>query len=82
MFPKTLGIILGASAAGVILISTAMMSASGWETPGTYVGTSDASHMPTSTTHCYSFQTDCKNTNTKIPASDLDSGAFLGASYH
>lgn len=82
MFPKTLGIILGASVGGVIVISVSMMSASGWETPGTYVGISDASHVPSNTMHCYSFQTDCKNISTKIPKSDLDSGAFLSANYH
>lgn len=82
MLKKTLVIILTGCVGGVIAISVAMMSASGWETPGTYAGISDASHVPDNLTHCYSFQTGCKNVNTQVPQSDLDSGAYLGANYH
>ncbi|MDE1844770.1 MAG: hypothetical protein KGI10_05505 [Thaumarchaeota archaeon] len=82
MLPKTLAIIIGGCIGGTIVISIAMLSASGWETPGKYTGISDASHTPNSITNCYSFQTGCKNINSKIPQSDLDSGAYLGSNYH
>lgn len=82
MFSKTLVIILIASVGGVGAISVAMMSASGWTTPGVYSGTSDASHAPASLTNCYSFQTGCMNTNSPTPAVDLNSGAYLDGNYH
>lgn len=82
MIPKMLVWIMAGCAGGIIAISVAMLDASGWETPGIYTGTSDASHMPVSTTNCYSFQTGCKNTSTQVPQSDLDSGAFLNSNYH
>ena len=77
-----LTIIMAGCAGGIIAISVAMLGASGWATPGTYTGTSDASHTPVSTTNCYSFQTGCKNTSTQVPQSDLDNGAFLNSNYH
>ena len=75
-------IILAASIGGVSVISLAMMSASGWTTPGVYSGTSDASQAPASLTNCYSFQTGCLNTNSPTPVNDLDSGAYLSGNYH
>lgn len=82
MLQKTLLIILGASVGGTIAIAVGMLSASGWETPGIYTGISDASHVPASTTNCFSFQTGCKNTNSRIPASAMDSGAYLSGNYN
>ena len=82
MIQKTLLIILAASVGGTIAISVGMLSASGWATPGTYTGISDASHAPSSTTNCYSFQTGCKNLIDNTPQSDLDSGAYLSSNYH
>lgn len=82
MVPKILVMIMAGCAGGIIAISVAMLGAAGWETPGTYTGPSDASHVPVSTTNCYSFQTDCKNINPQVPKSDLDSGAFLNSNYH
>lgn len=81
MSVKTIGIIIAGFAGGVIAISFAMMAGSSWETPGTYTGTSNAAHLPTDPTHCYSFQTGCKNTVTKIPQSQMDSGAYLSGNY-
>ncbi|HJU12877.1 MAG TPA: hypothetical protein VJ792_00280 [Candidatus Nitrosotalea sp.] len=81
MFPKTLAIILAGCVGGVVAISVAMMAGAGWETPGTYAGTSNAAHAPTSTTHCYSFQTGCKNIQTTVPKSAMDSGAYLSENY-
>ncbi|MDE1829952.1 MAG: hypothetical protein KGI25_06500 [Thaumarchaeota archaeon] len=81
MSTKTIGIIIGGFAGGVIAISFAMMAGAAWETPGTYTGTSNAAHAPTSTTNCYSFQTGCKNTVTNIPQSQMDSGAYLSGNY-
>ncbi len=75
-------IILAASVCGAIVISVGMLSASGWSTPGTYTGTSDASRPVTSTTHCYSFQTGCNNTYSMIPQSAMDSGEYLSGNYH
>ena len=69
-------------AGGIIAISVAMLSAEGWETPGTYTGISDASHVPFSKINCYSFQTGCENIKTQVPKSDLDSGAYLSGNYH
>jgi hypothetical protein len=74
-------IILASSIGGVAVISFGMMSASGWETPGVYAGTSDASRAPSSTTNCYSFQTGCMNTNSAIPSADLNNGAYLSGNY-
>ena len=82
MVKTTLLIILGASVGGTLVIAIGMLSASGWETPGTYTGTSDASHVPASTTNCFSFQTGCKNTNSSIPGSAMSSGAYLSGSYN
>ena len=82
MLQKTLLIILGASVGGTIAIAVGMLSASGWETPGIYTGISDASHVPASTTNCFSFQTGCKNTNSSFPASAMDSGAYLSGNYN
>jgi hypothetical protein len=81
MVKTTLLIILGASVGGTLVIAVGMLSASGWETPGTYKGTSDASHVPPSTTNCYSFQTGCTNTNSSIPPTDMSSGAYLSGNY-
>ena len=75
-------IILAASVCGAIVISVGMLSASGWSTPGTYTGTSDASRAPASTTNCYSFQTGCNSTYNVIPQDAMDSGAYLGGNYH
>lgn len=69
-------------AGGIIAISVAMLSAEGWETPGTYAGISDASHVPVNKTNCYSFQTGCENIEKPVPKSDLDSGAYLSGNYH
>ena len=82
MVKQTLLIILAASVGGTLVIAVGMLSASGWERPGTYTGVSDASHVPSSTTNCYSFQTGCTNTNSSIPSSDMGSGAYLGSDYH
>ena len=82
MLQKTLLIILGASVGGTIAIAVGMLSASGWETPGIYTGISDASHVPASTTNCFSFQTGCKNTNSSFPTSAMDSGAYLSGNYN
>ncbi len=82
MLQKTLLIILGASVGGTIAIAVGMLSASGWETPGMYTGTSDASHVPASTTNCFSFQTGCKNTNSSFSESAMDSGAYLSGNYN
>lgn len=82
MIPKTLAIIVAGCIGGVFAISVAMMTSAGWETPGSYAGTSNAAHAPTSATNCYSFQTGCKNIRTIVSTSDLDSGAFLSGNYH
>jgi len=82
MVQNTLLIILGASVGGTIVIAIGMLSASGWSTPGIYTGTSDASHVPASTTNCFSFQTGCQNTNSSIPESAMDSGAYLSGNYN
>ncbi|MDE1765061.1 MAG: hypothetical protein KGI27_02180 [Thaumarchaeota archaeon] len=81
MIPKTLAIIIAGAVGGAFAISVAMMAGSGWETPGTYAGVSNAAHAPASTTHCYSFQTGCKTIQTTAPQSALTSGAFLSGSY-
>lgn len=81
MFPKTLAIILAGCVGGVVAISVAMMAGSGWETPGTYAGASNAAHPPASSTHCYAFQTGCKNIQTPVPKSVMDSGAYLSENY-
>ncbi|MDE1763814.1 MAG: hypothetical protein KGH88_06185 [Thaumarchaeota archaeon] len=81
MIPKTLVVIIAGCVGGAFAISVAMMAGSGWETPGMYSGTSDASHAPASTTHCYSFQTECKSIQSATPQSALTSGAFLSGSY-
>ncbi len=81
MFPKTLAIILAGCIGGVLAISVAMLAGSGWETPGTYQGQSNAAHAPTSTTQCYSFQTGCDHSKSAIPQSDMDNGAYLSQNY-
>lgn len=81
MFSKIAIIILASSIGGVAVISLGMMSASGWGTPGVYTGTSDASRASSSTTNCYSFQTGCTNTNSEIPQSDINNGAYLSGNY-
>lgn len=82
MIPKTLAIIMAGCIGGVFVISVAMMAGAGWETPGSYTGTSNAAHAPTSATNCYSFQAGCTDIKSTVPTSDLDSGAFLSANYH
>jgi len=69
MSAKTLIIILGGFAGGVIAIALAMSAGSGWETPGSYTGVSNAAHTVTDQTNCYSFQTGCKNTGYSLGAS-------------
>ena len=81
MSTKTIGIIIGGFAGGVIAISVAMMAGAAWETPGMYAGTSNAAHPATDSTHCYAFQTGCKNIRTSVPQSQLDSGAYLSSNY-
>lgn len=81
MSSKTILIIIGGFVGGVAAISFMMLAGSGWETPGTYTGINNAAHVPSSTTHCYSFQTGCKNIETKIPQSEMDSGAYLSGNF-
>lgn len=81
MSTKTIGIMIGGFAGGVIVISIAMMAGASWETPGMYTGTSNAAHTTTDSTHCYAFQTGCKNIQTTIPPSQMDSGAYLSGDY-
>lgn len=82
MIPKTLAIIVAGCIGGVLAISVAMMASAGWETPGSYTGTSNAAHAPASATNCYSFQAGCKTVKTIIPTSDMDNGAYLSGNYH
>jgi hypothetical protein len=63
MAGRTLAIILAGCVGGVIAISIAMLAGSGWETPGTYTGVSDASHAVTTQGNCQPFQSGCSNTN-------------------
>ncbi len=81
MSTKTIVIIIGGFAAGVIAISVAMMAGSAWETPGMYTGTSNAAHPVSDPTHCYAFQTGCKNIQTPVSQSQMDSGAYLSSNY-
>lgn len=81
MVSKMILIIFAGCAGGMVAISAAMMAGQGWEKPGTYTGVSDASHKPTSTTDCYSFQTGCKNTNSGPSQSELNSGAYLSGNW-
>ena len=81
MSTKTIAIIVAAFAGGVIAIGIAMSAGSGWETPGTYSGISDASHVANSSSNCYSFQTGCNNTQTNTPTSSMDNGAYLSGGY-
>ena len=69
MSAKTLGIIFAGFAGGVIVIALAMSAGSGWETPGSYKGVSNAAHAVTDQTNCYAFQTGCKNTGYSIGTS-------------
>ena len=69
MSAKTLGIIFAGFAGGVIAIALAMSAGSGWETPGSYTGVSNAAHPVTDQTNCYAFQTGCKNTGYSIGTS-------------
>jgi hypothetical protein len=79
MAMKTLGIILAGLTGGVLVIAVIMLAGSGWETPGTYTGISNAAHQVTDTTHCYAFQTGCQNTGYSTGGSD-NSGAGLAGS--
>lgn len=63
MAGKTLAIIMAGCIGGVIAISIAMLAGSGWETPGTYTGVSDASHATSDKSGCQPFQNGCSNTN-------------------
>ncbi|MGI0102792.1 MAG: hypothetical protein ACREA7_09400, partial [Nitrosotalea sp.] len=63
-----------------VAIGLAMLAGSGWETPGTYAGVSDASHSNNST-NCYSFQTGCAHSTTYIPTSDMSNGQYLSGGY-
>lgn len=81
MASKMMVMILAGCFAGLLAISAAMMAGQGWEKPGTYTGISDASHAPTSTTDCYSFQTGCKNTQTGPTESEMQSGAYLSGNW-
>ena len=78
MSTKTIGIIIGGFAGGVVAISLAMMAGAAWETPGSYTGVSNAAHAPNSTTHCYPFQVGCKNTNNGgFDQSQMTNGEYL-----
>lgn len=71
-------ITLAAAIGGSVAISAAMLAGSGWQTPGTYTGISNAAHPPSSTTHCYAFQTGCKNTNDgSYSPNTMENGAYL-----
>jgi hypothetical protein len=76
---KTLAIIMIGCIGGVIAISVAMLAGSGWETPGTYTGVSNAAHPVTDANNCYAFQTGCKNTGYASGGSD-NSGQNLAGS--
>ncbi|MGI0087548.1 MAG: hypothetical protein ACREBI_06270 [Nitrosotalea sp.] len=81
MSTKTIGIIIAGFTAGAVAIAVAMLAGSGWETPGTYAGVSDASHVNNST-NCYSFQTGCSHSTTNVTASDMSNGQYLSGSYN
>jgi len=81
MVSKELVVIMASCVGGTFVIMVAMLSAGGGETPGTYTGTSNAAHMVTSSTNCYSFQTGCANSNQVVPNADLISGAYLNGDY-
>lgn len=83
MSAKTIGIIVGSFLACVIVIGIAMMAGAGWETPGQYTGTHNAANAVTDSTHCYSFQTGCTNSNNgTTSASVATSGAALSGNYY
>ena len=69
MSMKTLVIIIAGCVGGALAIGLAMSAGSGWETPGTYTGVSNAAHPVTDQTNCYAFQTGCKNTGYSIGTS-------------
>ena len=79
MAMKTLGIILAGLTGGVIVIAVVMLAGSGWETPGTYTGNSNAAHTVVDPNNCYAFQTGCKSTGYGTSGSD-NNGAALSAS--
>ena len=82
MSAKTIGIILGGFVAGVVGISFAMLGGSGWETPGTYTGISNAAHTVNNTSTCYAFQTGCSVTSYGgAPTSADYSGQSLSGNY-
>ncbi|MEO9277930.1 MAG: hypothetical protein ABI340_09165 [Nitrososphaera sp.] len=81
MVSRMIIIIFAGCFGGLFAISAAMMEGQAWEKPGTYSGISDASHPPTSTTDCYSFQTGCKNTNSGPTQAELDSGSYLSGDF-
>ena len=82
MSSKTIGIIIGGFAGGVIAISLVMMAGSGWETPGHYTGVSNAAHTVNDSTNCYAFQTGCSVSNYGNATTSSDySGQALSASY-
>ncbi|MGI0046741.1 MAG: hypothetical protein ACREBB_06085 [Nitrosotalea sp.] len=82
MSAKTIGIIVAGFVAGVIGISVAMLGGSGWETPGSYTGVSDASHTANSSSNCYAFQNGCNvNSYGSSNTTSNDNGAYLSGSY-
>ncbi len=82
MSAKTIGIIIGGFAGGVIAISLVMMAGSGWETPGHYAGISNAAHTVSDSKNCYAFQTGCSVSSYGASSSAADySGAALSGSY-
>lgn len=82
MSAKTIGIIVAGFVAGVVGISFAMMGGSGWETPGTYTGVSNAAHSVNNSSNCYAFQTGC-NVDSYGGANTTSNynGAALSGSY-
>lgn len=82
MVSKELVIILASCFGGAFVIMAAMSAAGGGQPIGTYTGNSNAAHMVTSSTNCYSFQTGCENSNkATTPISDSIDGSNLDASY-
>ncbi|MGI0073576.1 MAG: hypothetical protein ACREA3_07175 [Nitrosotalea sp.] len=75
---RTLAIILGGLGGGVIVIGVVMLAASGWETPGTYTGTSNGAHTVTDPNNCYAFQTGCKATGYGT-SGDASTGSYLSS---
>ncbi len=83
MSAKTVGIIIAGFVAGVVGISFAMLGGSGWETPGTYTGISNAAHAVNNSSNCYAFQTGCNVTSYGGPSTAANyNGAALSGSYN